>query len=342
LRLFGPRKIQSILVASAALVGTCGFSFTKVKNAQAPKPGPHSAKISLAAQRDDNDSDRLQNFALRYNDVVDPLRFMSALVLPGHDLQIEVLGSTQVKASAHDGKIQQTVDHAFTYTAPLSLGAHPIEFVDSATGEQATLQVIVLQPFDHRSVSLNGFRFGSYQKKSMRGLATYELPEGFIEVRPENMKLKLSPHFALNQFLVKQPGGFPKYVLVRERLLLKLEQALEAVHDAGIHVSSFHLMSGFRTPWYNANIGNETIYSRHVYGDAADIWVDADGDGAMDDLNHDGRLTKDDAKALTEIIAKRKPRKWDRQYIGGQGLYNPTHAHGPFVHLDARGFKARW
>ena len=48
---------------------------------------------------------------------------------------------------------------------------------------------------------------------------------------------------------------------------------------AGIDASTFRILSGYRTPFYNRSIGNETHYSRHVYGDAADIYVDEDGDG---------------------------------------------------------------
>lgn len=61
-------------------------------------------------------------------------------------------------------------------------------------------------------------------------------------------------------------------------------------------------MSGYRTPYYNRSIGNETRYSRHVYGDAADIYVDDDDDGIMDDLDGDGKSTLDDARTLGEVI----------------------------------------
>jgi hypothetical protein len=28
--------------------------------------------------------------------------------------------------------------------------------------------------------------------------------------------------------------------------------------------------------------------------------------------------------------------------VGGMGMYRPTGAHGAFVHVDVRGFEARW
>jgi len=99
-------------------------------------------------------------------------------------------------------------------------------------------------------------------------------------------------------------------------------------------------MSGFRTPAYNAAIGNHTVYSRHLWGDAADIYVDADGDGVMDDLNGDGRSDVQDARVLAGWIdraVRRVP-----LIPGGLAAYRRTAAHGPFVHVDARGFRVRW
>jgi hypothetical protein len=99
-------------------------------------------------------------------------------------------------------------------------------------------------------------------------------------------------------------------------------------------------MSGFRTPAYNASIGNTTIYSRHLWGDAADVYVDADGDGRMDDLNGDGRHTVADARLLATWVEGLEARKSWRP--GGLASYRANAVHGPFVHVDARGTRARW
>jgi uncharacterized protein YcbK (DUF882 family) len=66
-------------------------------------------------------------------------------------------------------------------------------------------------------------------------------------------------------------------------MLIKLEALLEAANANGWEAKSFYVMSGFRTPYYNSSIGNDTSSSRHLYGGAADIWIDNDGDGQMDD-----------------------------------------------------------
>jgi hypothetical protein len=146
----------------------------------------------------------------------------------------------------------------------------------------------------------------------------------------------------LGQFVSKQPGGFPKYLVLRERLLIKLELLLEEARKAGIRATTFRIMSAYRTPSYNRSIGNETRYSRHVYGDAADIYVDEDGDGSMDDLNGDGRVTLDDARALAGMADSLRGRTWYTPLEGGLGLYPATAWHGPFVHVDVRGHHVSW
>ena len=101
-------------------------------------------------------------------------------------------------------------------------------------------------------------------------------------------------------------------------------------------------MSGYRTPYYNGLIGN-AAYSRHLYGEAADIFVDHQPkDGMMDDLNRDGKLDWKDAKVLCRIIEGLCDTKSYEPFIGGLGAYEKTPYHGPFIHVDVRGCKARW
>ena len=102
-----------------------------------------------------------------------------------------------------------------------------------------------------RAEFLNGYRIGRYPEKPLRGLADYVPPAGFVEVTRENENVLVSPHFRLKQFLCKQPAGSRKYVVLNERLLLALEYILERVNEAGYRATTFHIMSGYRTPAYN-------------------------------------------------------------------------------------------
>ena len=102
-------------------------------------------------------------------------------------------------------------------------------------------------------------------------------------------------------------------------------------------------MSGFRTPQYNdqdLGPGARSAISRHMYGDAADVYPDDDGDDRLDDLNHDGKIDLQDARILAdaaEAVEKKFP-----TLTGGIGIYRANSIHGPFVHIDTRGKRARW
>ncbi|MBU1650670.1 hypothetical protein KKA00_00500, partial [bacterium] len=95
-------------------------------------------------------------------------------------------------------------------------------------------------------------------------------------------------------------------------------------------------------PYYNKAIGN-VKYSRHVWGGAADIFIDENPvDGMMDDINGDGSHTYKDAEILYNIIDDLYGKAWYKPFQGGLGWYRKTNSHGPFVHVDVRGFRARW
>jgi hypothetical protein len=212
-----------------------------------------------------------------------------------------------------------------------------------AGGRDLTLALITLVPYSKvRGGFLEGYRIGEYLLRPLRGLAQYERPKGFIRLTKDNADLQLSDHYTLSHFQCKLDGK-SKYLVVRPEALIKLElmqNLLESGH--GLKFARFTIMSGYRTPFYNRMIGNETGYSRHLYGDAMDIYIDRDNSGAMDDINRDGRVDSGDAKFLLKIaetIDKSKEWSWLK---GGAGVYHANAAHGPYIHVDTRGFLARW
>jgi hypothetical protein len=190
---------------------------------------------------------------------------------------------------------------------------------------------------------LGGYNIGFWPGESGRKTRS-ALPEGFIEVTQANEATPVSKRFRLADFLTHdQQDVWPKYLVLQPRLLDKLELIGEALEHAGLS-SRLHVMSGFRTPQYNAKgvgpKGGRAKDSQHMYGDAADVFVDADGNGVMDDLDGDGRTTLADAQLLERIAERVEAAHPD--LVGGLGLYRATSAHGPFVHVDARGYRARW
>jgi hypothetical protein len=222
------------------------------------------------------------------------------------------------------------------WIAPHAPGVYPLRV------HAKTINAFVMVPATAvRHGYLNGYRIGQYPSRPFRGRADYRPPAGFVEVTPENQDLYLTPHLQLGQFVAKQGGGFPRYVVIDERLLVKLELLLDRVHQAGYDVRRFRVLSGYRTPHYNRAIGNVTTYSRHVYGAAADIYIDDHpADGRMDDLNGDGRSDVRDALVLSDLVKRGFAATPD--LLGGVSEYPSTAAHGPFVHVDVRGYDARW
>ncbi len=180
--------------------------------------------------------------------------------------------------------------------------------------------------------------------RRVRPGVVYTPPSGFIEVTPENQNTQLSEHFKLRDFLPHdQQNIWPKYIVLDMKLIDKDELVLADLAQHGIDVRGIRVMSGFRTPQYNRGGGDprgRAALSRHMYGDANDIFIDNDGNGAMDDLNHDGRVNIADAKVIQDAV--NRVERAHPSLVGGCGIYTGNSAHGPFTHIDTRGYPARW
>ena len=282
-------------------------------------------------------------FAVEVGGDVSTLGRTPVLAMPGERVPLGALPpgpGYRFRATAAAGSIVQTGPDGWEWVAPEQPGAYDVR-IESAGGTQVELAAFVLQPYQGER-SLNGYRIGAYQERPLRGDPAYERPRGLIEVTEANEDTWISPHFQLGQFLCKQPGGYPKYVLVQPRLITKLELLIDQLASRGIEVDTLHVMSAYRTPAYNAAIGNTTSYSRHAYGDAADVFVDLNGDGRMDDLDGDGRTSSTDARLIYDEVDRLSTDGRFLPLVGGLGLYGPKPHRGPFVHLDTRGHKARW
>jgi len=211
----------------------------------------------------------------------------------------------------------------------------------------ATFNVITLVPFaEKRGGHIGTYFLGSwpFERGGTPKTPAYANPAGFIEVTRENEDTQISAHFKLRDFITKdQPNVWPKYLLLNPKLLDKLELTIAELEAMGHPVRHVQIMSGFRTPEYNHSGGNpqgRANLSRHMYGDASDIFIDNDGNGVMDDLNGDGRVDIRDAEVILQA-AERVEQKYP-SLVGGVGVYSACCGHGPFTHIDVRGFRARW
>ena len=210
----------------------------------------------------------------------------------------------------------------------------------------ADFSYIALRPFsDKRQGRIGSYMIGNWPGESGRRLPgpKYANPQGFIEVTPQNENTQVSEHFRLRDFLTKgQQNVWPKYLVLQTSLVDKLELIIDDLEAHGHPVTHVTVMSGFRTPTYNAtggNPGGRASLSRHMYGDASDIFIDNDNNGVMDDLNGDGRVDINDAKVIAE--AAERVERAHPELIGGVGVYVACCGHGPFVHIDTRGYRAR-
>ncbi len=285
-------------------------------------------------------------FTLSANGVPVPYEVLATTVLPGEALTLDLGEAPAGEAARFElryarGGAQTTAAGRWRWTAPDEPGIVALS-IRSPTGGIVRLNVLVAHPTSTiRDGTLNGFRIGSYQQTPLRGDPAYLPPTGFVEVAAGDEDVMVSPHFTLGQFLCKQEG-LRRFMVLSTPLVMKLEAVLEAANASGIEAPGLVVMSGFRTPWYNRAIGNTTDYSRHLWGDAADIYIDRDGDGDMDDLDGNGRVDLDDARVLAAVVDQVEAAGVSHLPVGGVGLYRRNAAHGPFVHVDARGSRARW
>ncbi len=217
-----------------------------------------------------------------------------------------------------------------------------------SVGAPMTEPAVSMLSFAHkRGAYVGSYRMG-YWPEELRGrndAVPAALRQGFLRVTPDEADIYLSAHLQLRDFLVHDDGQdavWPKYVIVREALVDKLELVLEDLSRHGIRATRLRVLSGFRSPAHNAALRDigAAAESRHMYGEAADVIIDSDGDGRMDDLNGDWRVDAADVRLVGDAVARVERAHPD--LVGGLGLYSAMGPSGPFVHVDVRGRAARW
>jgi len=284
--------------------------------------------------------------SLQFKDETSSYRISSVFLLPGEKTNITIPEGLAVSTLTLSGATigwKKNSNFVWTVTAAKKPGLYPVRFTDEGTGDSILLNVFVMVPMSQvKNGQINGYKIGKYPAPSPDKALMYPQPQGLIEVTNDNKHTLISPHFRLGQFLCKQSGSYPKYLVLRERLPLKLEALMQELNDLGVPCSSLSIMSGYRTPHYNRSLGN-VKYSRHMWGDAADIFIDSEpGENYMADLNGDGKRDIRDGDLLFDTLKNIEKEPGFAHYVGGLGKYKATASHGPFVHVDARGAPKRW
>ncbi len=324
----------------ALFIGLASMTTTySVEAQEAGGPGLAPARYDAVGYRSPR-----AGFAVRVGDRTVSLRVLAVTIGSGEEIEIAAVAPgapDDLRVDAAGGRLRSTAG-VWNWRAPEHPGFHAVRVTSAIAPDTIALTFMVTRPMTQVvDEALNGYAIGSYKRRGPSQSEAYQPPPGLIEVGPSDEDLLVSPNFTLGQFLCKQPGN-PRYALVTIDLLRKLEALLSEVRDAGHRVPTLTVMSGFRTPAYNRAIGNTTVYSRHLWGDAADVFVDADQDGQMDDLNGDGSIDRGDANVLAGMVERLMERPSPRFRPGGLAVYRRNAAHGPFLHVDARGVPARW
>ena len=240
------------------------------------------------------------------------------------------LGSTTLAAAARPLVGSNVV-------APKEAGFYQLQLVRGNVRRPVDgLTVAVMVPFAEKEAGLlHGYRIGTYLAERISGKTPP--PEGFLEISPRDVDIAITKHLRVGDFLNHDDqSSWPRYAAVSPRLLDKLELVVAEIarwHGAGDSAKvnlDIDVHSGFRAPDHNRRVRRAATDSQHQYGDAADIAIDVNGDG---------KLTAIDAAMVglaVEIVELKHP-----DLVGGLGLYNSRRS-GTYVHIDARGKRARW
>ena len=179
--------------------------------------------------------------------------------------------------------------------------------------------------------------------------ARYAPPRFFARIAPENENLALTDEISLGQMIGfignrREGKGTERHTHVfpvSRPLIQKLDRLAHALREQGLAFKHLAITSGFRTPRYNASIGGAS-HSRHIYGDAADIYIDDGGDERMDDLTGDGKADRADALLIANAL--RALELAGEVVPGGIGVYEFRGADSCFayIHIDCRAFVTRW
>lgn len=281
-------------------------------------------------------SDAMLGFLHPLRGISGDLRYAPAL--PGSRLVQSVPGGAQAVIAGAPADFRAPAKPGiYNFAVKIADAQRPIE----------DISIVTLVPRSQKQGGKIGtYRLGTWPFEGGGRPRTprYAAPPGFIQVTRENQNFQVSEHFRIRQFLTKdQFNVWPKYVLIDPLLIDKLELTIQELKKEGVRVEHVHVMSGFRTPRYNAGGGNTSgraNLSRHMYGDGADVYVDNDRDGQPDDITGDGRVTVRDAEKFA--AAAERVEKKHRSLVGGIGIYTACCGHGPFTHIDVRGVRARW
>ncbi len=242
-------------------------------------------------------------------ELVDPLRgesgkLKASIKPPGANVVSDTLPTGAVARFSSGA----AAESSSVLTAPRRPGIWSMAIaVGNALKPVADFSLITLRPAtDKQSGRIGLYYIGNWPAPRKNARVSYAAPSGFIEATLDNQNTSLSDHFRLRDFFPHdQQNVWPKYIVVDLNLIDKLELVLADLNEHGIRTDGVRVLSRFRSPQYNS-----------------------------------GRVNIGDARVI--LAAVNRVEAAHPSLIGGCGVYTGTSAHGPFTHIDTRGYAARW
>jgi hypothetical protein len=91
--------------------------------------------------------------------------------------------------------------------------------------------------------------------------AQYQAPTHFLDLKSVSSSLKLAKNFAVSEVMSAEKGT---YGVFQPHAIDRIQQVRDTL---GVPL---YIISGYRSPGYNAGIEGSATFSRHMYGDAVD------------------------------------------------------------------------
>lgn len=114
-----------------------------------------------------------------------------------------------------------------------------------------------------------------------------------------------------------------QFWLVDKKMLYMILEFINTLEEKGLNKYGFYVRESHRHPKLNKMRGGASK-SQHLFGKAADL--------VIEDINNDGKKNAEDKAIALEILEAIVGNN------GGMGLYPGTMT----IHIDSRGYHARW
>lgn len=208
--------------------------------------------------------------------------------------------------------------------------------IETNEGIDQNLAALTSIPFDQLPDPIQA-RFSTASSKTCYGKEKQAMYSGkmvyqikwFQRYRYLVGDFRITDFLSGSEFFINS-SGFPhlaktQYLVLDKALLYKILALRQGLRKEGLDWEQIGINSGFRTPYYNEAVGGK-ICSRHQFGDAVDLYIY--------DVNRDWESDAQDAKIVYNLL--------DQHIIGASGGLGKYKSNTNVLHIDTRGFRARW